>query len=75
MKRFGQHYTLSVKLKQSVKLLSVELHNVECKTTHTMYHYIYIYPSDVKLHAKGEIKHQVYNKTLITVQNCTLSVK
>ena len=24
-----------------------------------MYHYTYIYPSDVKLHAKGEIKHQV----------------
>ena len=31
----------------------------KCKTTHRMYHYTYIYPSDVKLHAKGEIKHQV----------------
>ena len=59
-----ENFTLGkcVNLRQicpATKQLSVELHTVECKTTHRMYHYTYIYPSDVKLHAKGEIKHQV----------------
>ena len=59
-----ENFTLGkcVNLRQicpETKQLSVELNSVECKTTHRMYHYAYIYPSDVKLHAKGEIKHQV----------------